>query len=189
MKYGPSPSPSPQGPWAPPPPHPPPPLQTSDQIFSAKIPHHMLLFLNKSSSAQLTLRDGFRVAAGTFRGKVRRSHCGDGGVVVGCLWGTPASVSPSPAQVLFVVVDVTGYGADVLPFFGLTPADAPTLRLVKMENNRKYRMDQDTFSDTAIRTFVQAVLDGKVKVRDVAPCQPVRRMLPCGEQWAVNSEA
>ncbi|NWS53326.1 PDIA2 isomerase, partial [Chunga burmeisteri] len=107
---------------------------TSNQIFSANIPHHMLLFLNKSSSAQLELRDGFRVAAGAFRGKV-----------------------------LFVVVDVAGYGADVLPFFGLTPADAPTLRLVKMENNRKYRMDQDTFSDTAIRTFVQAVLDGKVK--------------------------
>ncbi|KAM9261411.1 protein disulfide-isomerase A2 [Cariama cristata] len=107
---------------------------TSNQIFSANIPHHMLLFLNKSSSAQLELRDGFRAAAGAFRGKV-----------------------------LFVVVDVAGYGADVLPFFGLTPADAPTLRLVKMENNRKYRMDQDTFSDTAIRTFVQAVLDGKVK--------------------------
>ncbi|NXS75644.1 PDIA2 isomerase, partial [Pandion haliaetus] len=134
--------------------------ETSDQIFSAKIPHHMLLFLNKSSSAQLTLRDGFRVAAGTFRGKVRRSQGGD---VAGCPWGTPASVSPSPAQVLFVVVDVTGYGADVLPFFGLTPADAPTLRLVKMENNRKYRMDQDAFSDTAISIFVQAVLDGKVK--------------------------
>ncbi|KAM6121535.1 protein disulfide-isomerase A2 [Phoenicopterus ruber ruber] len=108
--------------------------ETSNQIFSAKIPHHMLLFLNKSSSAQLALQDGFRAAAGAFRGKV-----------------------------LFVVVDVTGYGADVLPFFGLTPADAPTLRLVKMENNRKYRMDQDTFLDTAIRTFVQAVLDGKVK--------------------------
>ncbi|NXV96280.1 PDIA2 isomerase, partial [Calonectris borealis] len=108
--------------------------ETSDQIFSAQIPHHMLLFLNKSSSAQLALQDGFRAAAGTFRGKV-----------------------------LFVVVDVTGYGADVLPFFGLTPADAPTLRLVKMENNRKYQMDQDAFSDTAIRTFIEAVLDGKVK--------------------------
>ncbi|NXC70391.1 PDIA2 isomerase, partial [Anhinga anhinga] len=108
--------------------------KTSDQIFGAKIPHHMLLFLNKSSPAQLALRDGFQAAAGAFRGKV-----------------------------LFVVVDVTGYGTDVLPFFGLTPADAPTLRLVKMENNRKYRMEQDTFSDTAIRTFIQAVLDGKVK--------------------------
>ncbi|NWI26207.1 PDIA2 isomerase, partial [Sula dactylatra] len=108
--------------------------ETSDQIFGAKIPHHMLLFLNKSSSAQLALQDGFRAAAGAFRGKV-----------------------------LFVVVDVTGYGTDVLPFFGLTPTDAPTLRLVKMENNRKYRMDQDTFSDTAIHTFIQAVLDGKVK--------------------------
>ncbi|XP_059682474.1 protein disulfide-isomerase A2 isoform X2 [Gavia stellata] len=108
--------------------------ETSDQIFSAKIPHHMLLFLNKSSSEQLELRDGFRAAAGAFRG-----------------------------EVLFVVVDVAGYGADVLPFFGLTPADSPTLRLVKMENNRKYQMDQDAFSDTAIRAFVQAVLDGKVK--------------------------
>ncbi|KFW75292.1 Protein disulfide-isomerase A2, partial [Manacus vitellinus] len=115
-------------------PHPPPPPQTSNQIFGAKIPHHMLLFLNKSSSEQLSLQDGFKAAAGTFRG-----------------------------EVLFVVVDVNGYGADVLSFFGMTPADAPTLRLVKMENNRKYQMEQDSFSDTAIRTFIQAVLDGKVK--------------------------
>ncbi|KAM6299091.1 protein disulfide-isomerase A2 [Aegotheles albertisi] len=108
--------------------------ETSDQIFGAKIPHHMLLFLNKSAPAQLELRDGFQAAAGAFRG-----------------------------EVLFVVVDVAGYGAEVLPFFGLTPAEAPTLRLVKMENNRKYQMDQDTFSDTAIRDFIQAVLDGKRK--------------------------
>ncbi|NXV75763.1 PDIA2 isomerase, partial [Atlantisia rogersi] len=108
--------------------------ETSDQIFGAKIPHHMLLFLNKSSSAQLELRDGFRAAAGAFRGKV-----------------------------LFVVVDVAGHGADVLPFFGLTPSDAPTMRLVKMDNNRKYQMDQDVFSDAAISSFVQAVLDGKLK--------------------------
>ncbi|XP_061214173.1 protein disulfide-isomerase A2 [Neopsephotus bourkii] len=108
--------------------------ETSDQIFSAKIPHHMLLFLNKSSPAQLALREGFQAAAGAFRGKV-----------------------------LFVVVDVAGDGANVLTFFGMTPADAPTLRLVKMKNNRKYRMEQDSFSDTAISTFIQAVLDGKVK--------------------------
>ncbi|NWT20757.1 PDIA2 isomerase, partial [Vireo altiloquus] len=108
--------------------------ETHLQIFGAKIPHHMLLFLNKSSSEQLSLRDGFRAAAGDFRG-----------------------------EVLFVVVDVTGHGADVLSFFGMTPADAPTLRLVKMENNRKYQMEQDDFSDSAIRTFIQAVLEGKVK--------------------------
>ncbi|NXG02085.1 PDIA2 isomerase, partial [Sakesphorus luctuosus] len=108
--------------------------ETSNQIFSAKIPHHMLLFLNKSSSEQLSLQDSFKAAASTFRG-----------------------------EVLFVVVDVNGYGADVLSFFGMTPEDAPTLRLVKMENNRKYQMEQDDFSDTAIGTFIQAVLDGKVK--------------------------
>ncbi|XP_009993821.1 PREDICTED: protein disulfide-isomerase A2 [Chaetura pelagica] len=108
--------------------------ETSNDIFSAKIPHHMLLFLNKSSPAQLGLQDGFQAAAPAFRG-----------------------------QVLFVVVDVAGCGAEVLSFFGMTAADAPTLRLVRMENNRKYRMEQDTFSDTAIRAFIQEVLDGKVK--------------------------
>ncbi|KAM6114106.1 LOW QUALITY PROTEIN: protein disulfide-isomerase A2 [Pterocles gutturalis] len=108
--------------------------ETSDLIFGANISHHMLLFLNTSSPAQLALRDGFQAAA--------------------------AALPGLGEEVLFVVVDVT-VGADVLSFFGMTPADAPTLRLVN-ENNRKYRMDGDTFSDTAIRTFVQAVR-GKVK--------------------------
>ncbi|NXL94240.1 PDIA2 isomerase, partial [Alectura lathami] len=108
--------------------------ETSSQIFDAKIPHHMLLFLNKSAAEQLALRDDFRTAASAFRG-----------------------------EVLFVVVDVNGYGDTVLPFFGLKPDDAPTLRFIKMENNRKYQMDEDAFSATAVRSFVQAVLDGKVK--------------------------
>ncbi|OXB53966.1 hypothetical protein ASZ78_006724 [Callipepla squamata] len=108
--------------------------ETSNEIFGAKIPHHMLLFLNTSVAEQQELRHEFRAAAGAFRG-----------------------------EVLFVVVDVDGYGATVLPFFNLKPSDAPTLRFIKMENNRKYRMEEDTFSATAVRSFVQAVLDGKVK--------------------------
>ncbi|NXU91086.1 PDIA2 isomerase, partial [Xiphorhynchus elegans] len=134
--------------------------ETSNQIFSANIPHHMLLFLNKSSSEQLSLQDGFKAAASAFRGEVRWPHGKD--KVGGC--GAPQpQCHPCPAQVLFVVVDVNGYGADVLSFFGMTADDAPTLRLVRMENNRKYQMEQDSFSDTAISTFIRAVLDGKVK--------------------------
>ncbi|XP_065589092.1 protein disulfide-isomerase A2 [Cyrtonyx montezumae] len=108
--------------------------ETSKEIFGAKIPHHMLLFLNTSVAEQQELRHEFHAAAGAFRG-----------------------------EVLFVVVDVAGYGATVLPFFNLKPSDAPTLRFIKMENNRKYRMEEDAFSATAVRSFVQAVLDGKVK--------------------------
>lgn len=59
-----------QGAW----PHPPSAPQTSSQIFGAKIPHHMLLFLNTSVAEQQALRDEFRVAASTFRGEVRWSH-------------------------------------------------------------------------------------------------------------------
>lgn len=146
-------------------PHPPPAPQTSSQIFGAKIPHHMLLFLNTSVAEQQALRDEFRAAAGTFRGEVRRSH-GEQGWDLG---DHGLSATRRPLQVLFVVVDVDGYGATVLPFFGLKPSDAPTLRFIKMENNRKYRMEQDAFSATAVRDFVRAVLDGKVKVRRWVP--------------------
>ncbi|NXA41567.1 PDIA2 isomerase, partial [Eudromia elegans] len=110
--------------------------QTSERIFGAKIPHHMLLFLNATEPAHLELREPFREAAASFRG-----------------------------QVLFVLVDVSGYGAGVLSFFGLAPADAPTLRLVHMESNRKFQMEEEDFSAPAVRAFVQAVLDGKVKPR------------------------
>ncbi|XP_062444126.1 protein disulfide-isomerase A2 isoform X1 [Rhea pennata] len=110
--------------------------ETSDYIFGAQIPHHMLLFLDKTQPAQLELQGPFQEAAAAFRG-----------------------------EVLFVLVDVSGYGAGVLPFFGLTPADAPTLRLVKMGTNRKYQMEEDAFSAAAVRAFVRAVLDGKVKPR------------------------
>lgn len=150
-----------QGAW----PHPPPAPQTSSQIFGAKIPYHMLLFLNTSVAEQQALRDEFRVAASTFRGEVRWSH-GKKGWELG---DHSFSAACPPLQVLFVVVDVNGYGAAVLSFFGLTPSDAPTLRCIKMENNRKYRMEVDAFSATAVRDFVQEVLDGKVKVRRWVP--------------------
>ncbi|KAM8798351.1 protein disulfide-isomerase A2 [Eudromia elegans] len=110
--------------------------ETSERIFGAKIPHHMLLFLNATEPAHLELREPFREAAASFRG-----------------------------QVLFVLVDVSGYGAGVLSFFSLAPADAPTLRLVHMESNRKFQMEEEDFSAPAMRAFVQAVLDGKVKPR------------------------
>uniref|UniRef100_A0A672TPP6 protein disulfide-isomerase n=1 Tax=Strigops habroptila TaxID=2489341 RepID=A0A672TPP6_STRHB len=90
-------------------------------------------------------------------------------IPVGCQDPTPHAALPqqvivgTAGTVLFVVVDVAGHGANILAFFGMTPADAPTLRLVEMKNNRKYRMEQDSFSDTAISTFIQDVLDGKVK--------------------------
>lgn len=79
----PSPATVPRGPWLPYPHAPPPPPQTSNQIFGAKIPHHMLLFLNESSPEQLSLRESFRAAAGGFRGEVRWPRGRDLGVAVG----------------------------------------------------------------------------------------------------------
>lgn len=66
--------------------------QTSSRIFGAKIPHHMLLFLNKSVEEQLALRDDFRKAASNFRGEVRRPGGGHGEAPRGAL----ASALPVP---------------------------------------------------------------------------------------------
>lgn len=68
--------------------------QTSSRIFGANIPHHMLLFLNKTVEEQLALRDDFRKAASNFRGKVRQP--GGGGGHSEDPRGALASVLPVP---------------------------------------------------------------------------------------------
>ncbi|XP_019363048.1 PREDICTED: protein disulfide-isomerase A2 [Gavialis gangeticus] len=108
--------------------------QTSSKIFGAKILNHLLLFINKTVESQLQMVGNFREAAAAFRG-----------------------------QVLFVLIDVNGYGANVLHFFGLKSHDAPTLRFINIETNRKYRMASEDFSAQAVGSFTQDVLDGKVK--------------------------
>lgn len=63
-----------------------------------------------------------------------------------------------------MLIDVNGYGANVLHFFGLKSHDAPTLRFINIETNRKYCMASEDFSAQAVGSFTQDVLDGKVKV-------------------------
>uniref|UniRef100_A0A8C0HG08 protein disulfide-isomerase n=1 Tax=Chelonoidis abingdonii TaxID=106734 RepID=A0A8C0HG08_CHEAB len=106
----------------------------SPKIFGAKILNHLLLFINKTLEAHLEILGSFRAAAPPFRG-----------------------------QVLFVLIDVNGEGAQVLQYFGLKSHEAPTMRFINIETNRKYRMATDEFTSQAVGSFAQAVLDGKVQ--------------------------
>ncbi|XP_070617688.1 protein disulfide-isomerase A2 [Erythrolamprus reginae] len=108
--------------------------KTSPKIFGAKIPNHLLLFINKSVDSQLGLLDPFREGATAFRG-----------------------------QVLFVLVDVTGEGAGVLQYFGLKSHDAPALRFINIEANKKYRLATEGLTAHGLHTFCQEVLQGKVQ--------------------------
>ncbi|XP_074866811.1 protein disulfide-isomerase A2 [Carettochelys insculpta] len=107
---------------------------TSAKIFGAKIPNHLLLFINKTLEPHLEILGSVRAAAAPFRG-----------------------------QVLFVLIDVNGAGAQVLPYFGLKSHETPTLRVINIETNRKYRMAPEAFAAEAVGAFVRDVLAGKVQ--------------------------
>uniref|UniRef100_A0A8C3XJ70 protein disulfide-isomerase n=1 Tax=Chelydra serpentina TaxID=8475 RepID=A0A8C3XJ70_CHESE len=108
--------------------------QNSPKIFGAKIHNHLLLFINKTLETHLEILGSFQAAAPPFRG-----------------------------QVLFVLIDVNGEGAQVLQYFGLKSHEAPTMRFINVETNKKYRMATDEFATQAVGSFAQAVLDGKVQ--------------------------
>ncbi|CAJ0925014.1 unnamed protein product, partial [Ranitomeya imitator] len=88
--------------------------QTSEKIFAAKIPNHLLLFINKTIEDQLTLLENFKQAAPDFKGKI-----------------------------LFVVINSDGPHAGVLEYFGLTNEDIPTIRLINIDQVKKFAFNAE----------------------------------------------
>ncbi|KAF0881247.1 PDIA2 isomerase, partial [Crocuta crocuta] len=109
--------------------------QTSPKIFAARIPNHLLLFVNQTLASHQELLAGFGEAAPPFRG-----------------------------QVLFVVVDVSADNDHVLQYFGLKAEEAPTLRFINMETTKKYAPARgEPATAASVTAFCHAVLGGEVK--------------------------
>ncbi|XP_063788502.1 protein disulfide-isomerase A2 [Pseudophryne corroboree] len=108
--------------------------QTSEKIFAAKIPNHLLLFINKTEEYQLQLIDNFRDAAPEFKGKV-----------------------------LFVSINSDGPHSGVLEYFGLTNADVPTIRFINIESVKKFVFNAEKITAETVKEFCQGVIDGKIK--------------------------
>ncbi|XP_068102530.1 protein disulfide-isomerase A2 [Hyperolius riggenbachi] len=108
--------------------------QTSDKLFSVKIPHHLLLFINKTEEHQLQLLENFRAAAAEYKGKV-----------------------------LFILINSDGPFAHVLEYFGLTTKDIPTIRFINIDLVKKYAFSAEKITTEAVREFCQGVLDGKIR--------------------------
>ncbi|XP_018423221.1 PREDICTED: protein disulfide-isomerase A2 [Nanorana parkeri] len=108
--------------------------KTSERIFAAKIPNHLLLFVNKTEESQLQLVENFRGAAAEFKG-----------------------------QVLFVSIDAAGPHAGILEYFGLQNSDIPTIRFINIDLVKKYAFRAEKITTEAVREFCQGVLDGKIK--------------------------
>uniref|UniRef100_A0A8C5QG62 protein disulfide-isomerase n=1 Tax=Leptobrachium leishanense TaxID=445787 RepID=A0A8C5QG62_9ANUR len=108
--------------------------KTSERIFAAKIPNHLLLFINKTEEHQLELLENFRKAAPEYKGKL-----------------------------LFIVIDSSGEHAGVLQYFSLNSTDIPTIRFINIDVVKKYAFKEKKITTEAVKSFVDGVIAGKIK--------------------------
>lgn len=68
-------------------------------------------------------------------------------------------------KVLFIYIDTdVEENSRILEFFGLKAADAPTLRLIKLDGDMtKYVPEAKDITKDTVSEFVQSFLDGKLK--------------------------
>lgn len=69
-------------------------------------------------------------------------------------------------QALFIYIDIDNDdNARILEFFGLKKEETPAMRFITLgEDMTKYKPETDGLDTKSVETFVQKVLDGKMKV-------------------------
>ncbi|KAG8178004.1 hypothetical protein JTE90_004485 [Oedothorax gibbosus] len=109
---------------------------TAQKIFGGEIKVHNLLFASKSMDGYESKIDSFRKVAKEFKGKV-----------------------------LFVTIDTDDADHErIMEFFGITKEEIPAMRVIKLEEEMtKFKPLSDEISESAIKDFVNGVLDGKIK--------------------------
>lgn len=109
---------------------------TAQKVFGGDIKAHNLLFISKQSSEYEKLVEVFRKVAKEFKKKV-----------------------------LFVTIDIDEEDHErIMEFFGLKKEDAPDMRLIQLEEEMtKFKPPVPGLEEEKIRSFVQGVLDGKIK--------------------------
>merc|ERR1739838_1159002 len=109
--------------------------KTAPKIFGGEIQNHALLFVSKKSDDFTKHTEAFKTAAAEFKG-----------------------------QMLFIYIDSDQEeNKRVMEFFGLTVADTPTYRVIKMSENMAKFKPEDDLSAEAVTKFAQGVLSGDVK--------------------------
>ncbi|XP_035226510.1 protein disulfide-isomerase-like isoform X1 [Stegodyphus dumicola] len=110
--------------------------ETAQKIFGGDIKAHNLLFISKGSSDYESKIETFRKVAKEFKGKV-----------------------------LFVTINTDDEDHErIMEFFGLKKEEAPTMRLIKLEDEMtKFKPTTTGIEESDIRGFVTGVLEGKIK--------------------------
>ncbi len=110
--------------------------ETAQKIFGGDIKVHNLLFASKSADATKEQLAAFTEAARGFKGKS-----------------------------IFVLINTdVAENERVMEFFGLKPADAPTIRLISLgQEMTKFKPDFTEITTEAVAAFVASFFDGSLK--------------------------
>lgn len=111
--------------------------ETAQKIFGGEIKAHNLLFIGKKNPDHDAALTGFRAVAKDFKGRV-----------------------------LFVTIDTDIEDHErIMEFFGLKKGDEAEMRLIKLEDEMtKFKPENREITESNIRSFVEGVLDGSIKV-------------------------
>ncbi|XP_042204446.1 protein disulfide-isomerase-like isoform X1 [Homarus americanus] len=110
--------------------------ETASKIFGGEIKSHLLVFLSKEAGHYDAHLEACRGAAKGFKG-----------------------------QVLFVTINTDEEDhSRILEFFGMKKEEVPGLRIIKLEEDMaKYKPESYDLSESALVSFVQSFLDGKLR--------------------------
>lgn len=112
-------------------------FQTAQKIFGGEVKAHNLLFASQKDSSFEKTKEAFKNVAKEFKNKV-----------------------------LFVTINTDEEDHEkIMEFFGLKKEDAPALRLIKLEEEMtKFKPETKELTEESIRSFVEGVTSGKIKV-------------------------
>lgn len=110
--------------------------ESAQKIFGGEIKNHILMFISKKSKDFDDKQKAYKDAAVEFKGKV-----------------------------LFIYIDIDNDdNARILEFFGLKADDCPSVRYITIgDDMTKFKPESNEITTDTIKTFVQGVLDGKIK--------------------------
>ncbi|XP_050569855.1 protein disulfide-isomerase-like protein of the testis [Cygnus atratus] len=110
--------------------------KTSVKIFDVPVENHILLFIPTNSKTFNVTYENYKSAAMEFRGKIT-----------------------------FVLVNTNETrNGRVFEYFRIRDVDVPTVRILNLKSNAKYKMPADEVTVENLRHFCQSYLDGKAKL-------------------------
>ncbi len=137
-------------------------LQTAPKIFGGQITSHLLAFT--SGDAEEILK-GLREAAKEFKGRVSARSCSYNNDLM-CRHLNNREFSSLFLQILFVQIDMDDDSSSrVAEFFNVVKEDAPTTRLINMDQDiKKFVPEFEGLGSEDIKKFVNDYLEGNLKV-------------------------